>query len=103
MSIVHFPAKPSRWSIAARIIAAIGGGYMFTALVTVAVSLVLAQAGMAKAEAVITATLPCFAIFAVVIMAAFRAQSATRLWIWMAGASASLIAVILLLRPGSGP
>ncbi|MEN7529473.1 MULTISPECIES: DUF3649 domain-containing protein [unclassified Cupriavidus] len=74
-----------RAGIASRAIAAILGGYGVAALATGCLSLVLAQwVGMARAEAVVTATLLSFLWFALAVIWVFAADSALRAWIGLA-------------------
>jgi Ca2+/Na+ antiporter len=72
-----------RLSLPARALGAIAGGYVVTSL---AVACLARTLPMAPAEASIAATLASFAIFAVIILAAFSARSVLRLWLWLGGA-----------------
>jgi len=76
-----------RWSVASRAIAAIVGGYMLTSFVSIAVSLLLAEMGVNKAEAVLAMSMASFLIYAVVIMAVFTARTPTRAWVGLVIAS----------------
>lgn len=70
-----------RWAVASRAVAAIGGGYTVAALATGCLSLALTHgAGMARAEAVVTATLLSFLWFALAVIWVFAADSAWRAW-----------------------
>jgi hypothetical protein len=91
-----------RWSVAFRVIAGTLGAYVLTSLATVALSLGLAAFGMDRVEAVTSATLASFAIFAGVAMAAFHARSAARAWGWLFGLAAPLGLLSWLLMPGAG-
>lgn len=91
-----------RWSVAFRVVAGTLGAYGLTSLVTVALSLLLARMGINRVEAVIAATLPSFAIFAVIAMAAFHARNAARAWGWLFGLAAPLGVLSWLLMPGAG-
>lgn len=85
----------------ARILAVTLGAYAMTALVTVALSLLLARAGLAKVEAVTAATLSSFAIFAIAAMAAFHARSVIRAWGWLAAVALPAGLTVLLLSGAS--
>jgi hypothetical protein len=74
---------PARYriAVASRAAAAILGGYGVAALATGCLSLALVRwAGMARAEAVMTATLLSFAWFALAAIWVFAAGSAWRAW-----------------------
>lgn len=90
-----------RWSVASRVLAASVGGYAFTSLMTIAVSLLLPLAGMPLASAVLTATMASFLVWAGIVMAVFHARSATRAWAWMAGAAVPLGLIVWQLLPGA--
>ena len=70
-----------RIAVASRAVAAILGAYGVAALATGCLSLALVRwAGMARAEAVMTATLLSFAWFALAAIWVFAADSAWRAW-----------------------
>lgn len=81
----------------ARILAVTLGAYGMTSLITVALSLMLARAGMDRVEAVTAATLASFAIFAMAAMAASHARSAARAWGTLTLLSAPAGAIVALL------
>jgi len=92
-----------RWSVAARSLAGTLGAYGVTSLVTAALSLLLARIGMDRVEAVTTATLLSFAVFALIAVAAFHARSAARAWMWLiAIAGPPGLAVLALLPVAKG-
>lgn len=80
-------AAHDRLSVAARIIAAISGGYVLTSLLSIALALALTVFGVNKAEAVLAITMASFLIYAVIVMAVFHARTATRAWFGLAMAS----------------
>lgn len=80
----------------ARILAVTLGAYGMSALIAVALSLMLARAGLDKVEVVTAATLPSFAIFAIAAMAVFHTGKVARAWGWLALISALAGAIILL-------
>jgi hypothetical protein len=86
-----------RLSTTSRALAGTLGAYAVTSLTTVVLSLLLARTGLNRVEAVTAATLPCFAVFAVIALAAFHGRTATRVWAWLAVAAAILGALWLLL------
>lgn len=91
------PTPRPRLAVASRTIAGTLGAYGLTSLITVALSLLLAQAGMARTEAVIAATLVSFAVFALIAMAVFHAANATRAWLWLIGAAVPIGLAIWVL------
>lgn len=92
-------ARRHRLAVTARTLAGTLGAYGLTAQATVVLSLVLARLGIDRAEAVITATLASFAIFAAISMAIFHAPSAARAWIWLAGTAVPLALLQWVLAP----
>jgi|GEM_PF-1512675 len=82
-----------RMAVASRAVAAILGGYAVAALATGCLSLVLANwAGMARVEAVITATLLSFLWFTLAVIWVFAVDTAWRAWGGLL-ASAALLAL----------
>ena len=83
-----------RVGIASRAVAALVGGYAFATVAGVFLSRVLP---MARADAVLAATLASFGIFAAAVIWVFAARSAMRAWLGLLipiavlGAAASLI------------
>jgi len=80
-----------RLGVASRSVAAIVGGYVLAALATMLLSVSLP---MARAEAVMTATLLSFAIYTCAVMWVFATRSALRAWLGLL-IPAALIAAIL--------
>lgn len=80
-----------RLGVATRSVAAIVGGYVLAALVTMLLSVCLP---MARAEAVMTATLLSFAIYTCAVLWVFATSSALRAWLGLLIPGA-VIAVIL--------
>ncbi len=74
-----------RLAVASRALAAIGGGYLLTALATTLLATCLPQS---RAEATITATLLAFAVFCGVVIWVFAARSAWRAWVGVLAPSA---------------
>lgn len=92
-------ARRHRLSAAARTLGGTLGAYVLTVEVTVILSFLLAQAGMARVEAVTAATLASFAVFAVIAMAVFHAQSTARAWLWLVGTAVPLALLGWVLGP----
>ncbi len=83
------PGAAWRWSVASRVLAAGLGGYAVAALGTSALTLVLVRAAlMARADAVLWASLASFAFYAVAALWVFAARSATRGWVGLAAVCA---------------
>ena len=80
-----------RLGVASRSVAAIVGGYVLAALVTMLLSVSLP---MARSEAVMTATLLSFAVYTCAVMWVFATRSALRAWLGLL-IPAAVIAAIL--------
>ncbi len=80
-----------RLGVASRSVAAIVGGYVLAALVTMLLSVSLP---VARSEAVMTATLLSFAIYTCAVMWVFATRSALRAWLGLL-IPAAVIAAIL--------
>ena len=72
-----------RWTIASRAVAAIGGGYGLSALFCASAGLALTHMGVSRLNAVMTATMLAFVVHFIAAIWAFRAPSASRLWVGM--------------------
>lgn len=97
------PAPHTSWryrlAVASRAVAAIAGGYALSALSATALALLLP---LARAEAVIAATLASFVIYTCAVMWVFAARSAWRAWAGLAVPSALLAALLWLVQRGGG-
>ncbi|MNK45385.1 hypothetical protein D3C87_641450 [compost metagenome] len=80
-----------RLGVASRSVAAIVGGYVLAALVTMLLSVSLP---MARSEAVMTATLLSFAIYTCAVMWAFATRSALRAWLGLLMPAAVIAAIL---------
>lgn len=87
-----------RWSVASRVAAAALGGYGLTSAATVLLALVLP---LSKANAVATASMLSFALYALVIIWVFSTRSASRAWLWIVGTTAILGALCYVLARGA--
>ncbi|OFJ50232.1 hypothetical protein BA896_012980 [Janthinobacterium lividum] len=83
-----------RLGVASRSLAAIVGGYMLTALLTMLLSVSLP---MARAEAVMTATVLSFAVYTCAVMWVFATRSALRAWLGLLIPAAVIAAILQLL------
>lgn len=103
LSALRLPTLPGlwryRWSVAFRTLAAVVGGYVVTSLSNIAVPLLLGAVGVDVPQALLATTMGSFLLYAAIIMAVFHARSATRAWLWLAGASVPFLLVTLLLWP----
>jgi Protein of unknown function (DUF3649) len=96
---VRFVNESTRyWSVVSRVAAAGLGGYALTSLSTIALSLLLAELGVGRAEAVVASIIASFPYYAVIIMAVFCARSATRAWMGLIIASVPPGLVAIFLR-----
>ncbi len=71
------PSLRYRLAVASRAVAAIGGGYVLSAVAAALLAVVLP---MQPAEAVITATLLSFIVFCCAVLWVFAARTAWRAW-----------------------
>ena len=90
-----------RLSIASRALAAVVGGYVLTSLLNLALPLLLAALGSDLPQAALGTMLTSFLVYAAIIMAAFHARSATRVWVLLIGAAVPLALIAWLLLPGA--
>ena len=84
-----------RAGIAMRLLAGAGGGYALAALFTMVLAIGLP---MPRAEAVLTATMASFAVYAAAIVWAFAAPGVLRAWAGMAAVAALLLLTLFLLE-----
>lgn len=80
-----------RGGVAARTLAAIGGGYLLTAIASALIAIALP---LPRADAVTIATLLSFVVYTCVILWVFATASALRAWVGVAGSCAVLGAVL---------
>ncbi|MFC3226733.1 DUF3649 domain-containing protein [Marinibaculum pumilum] len=90
-------AAARRLSLAARILAAVVGGYAYATLLVLAAAALLPLLGIGRPEALLVATIAAFPIFAGIVMAVFHARSARRAWLWLAIAAVPPAAAVALL------
>lgn len=83
--------------IGLRVLGAVAGGYALTALAVAALGMVMAQLGMARAEAVTLAAMLGFVIYLALLLWGFRV-SVTRLWLTLVGGAAALWGLLWLVR-----
>ena len=83
-----------RLSVASRVVAAILGGYVLTALATMALAVFLP---MSKAEASLTATLLSFLIYGCAVIWVFATRTAWRAWTGIV-VPAVVLAVLIWLQ-----
>ncbi|WP_199556335.1 hypothetical protein [Sandaracinobacteroides hominis] len=93
---MRLPARESAWSVAARVAAALLGGYMLAAASVALLSRLLIP-WLGKVDAVWLGTMPGALIFATGIVIAFSARSAGRAWFWLVSLTAGMAATWLLL------
>jgi hypothetical protein len=90
-----------RWALSSRVLAAVLGGYAFTSLLTLSVSVLLPQLGVPQAQGVLAASMGSFLVYAGVILAVFHARSATRAWRGLLLGSLPLVIVLFRHLPGA--
>jgi Protein of unknown function (DUF3649) len=90
-----------RGQLASRVLAAVVGGYAFTSLLTVVVSVLLPQLGVPRAQAVLAASMVSFFVYAAVILGVFHARSAAQAWRGLLLSSLPLTLVLLRHLPGT--
>jgi hypothetical protein len=87
-------------SILSRLAAAVVGGYTFTIVASVSLSSVLP---MPRADAVLTAILLSFAVYAGAILWAFSTRTARRAWVGLAFSSTIFACLAWLTRATGAP
>ncbi|MDQ0143446.1 DUF3649 domain-containing protein [Cupriavidus necator] len=92
---IHTSPWRYRAGVGARAVAAIAGGYALAALATAVLALYLP---MARQDAVTTATLLSFAIYAGAVVWVFAVRSAWRAWVGLALPAVLLSAMLALGR-----
>jgi len=89
-----------RAAVLSRAAAAVFGGYALSAAVAAGVGLLLADAGMRRADAVLAATMFAFLAHAIAALWAFGCASARRAWLGI-GLPALLLGAIAWAMGGS--
>jgi uncharacterized membrane protein YccF (DUF307 family) len=87
----------SPWSVASRVIAAIGGGYLLASLMSVVVARALP---LPQATAVMTGMLLSFLFYASSALWVFAARTATRAWLGLVVPGVVLALLAWWLAPG---
>lgn len=96
----HRRRPVSRWSVAARCVAAAVGGYALTYLVTAAIAVAMMAASPDdRSDAVLLSSEVSFIVWAVAIMACFYARTALRAWIGLVLAGVLPAIVVFALSP----
>jgi hypothetical protein len=90
------------WALTSRVLAALAGGYGFTSLLTLALSLCLPALGVSRVQALHALSMGSFLVYAAVIMAMFHAASPARAWRWLLLASAPLGIIVAAALPRAG-
>jgi len=85
-------------SATSRTVAVTMGAYAASALVTMALPLVLLRLGMARVEAVVAASLASVLFFTVLAISAALARTATRAWLQLGAVALSTLALLWMLR-----
>lgn len=89
-----------RLMVASRVLAAVFGGYAFSAAWVALLSMVLAPlTGMARSDAVILASMLGFLIYLGVLIWAFAEVSVASIWAVLAGGAVLVYALMRLLKP----
>lgn len=91
-----------RWLVASRSVAAIFGGYVLAAAWAACMSLWLQKTGMARVDAVSTATMSSFVVHLCAAIWVFAVASTRRAWIGIVLPAALLAALAWLARVGAG-
>src|SRR5262245_64814207 len=93
-------AMSPRVLLGLRLLAAVPGGYVFSAAWVAALGGLLAAAGMARSDAVVLAAMLGFVFFLVFLVWAFTQRSVARVWTVAALGTAACAAVVLLMNTG---
>lgn len=88
------PSLRTRLAVASRTVAALGGGYTVTSLLSLAIALLSRTAP--REEAIAAGNTPAFLAFAACILWAFAASTATRAWLGIG--APSLVLGLLVWR-----
>lgn len=88
-------ASRYRWGVAARAVAAVGGGYLLSA---VAATLLAVLLPLPRADASIISTMLSFVIYTCAVLWVFATRSAWRAWAGIFIAAAMLSALLWLYR-----
>ncbi|UUD62329.1 DUF3649 domain-containing protein [Pseudomonas seleniipraecipitans] len=86
-----------RWLVASRVLAAALGGYALTSALTVLLSLVWP---LPKSQAVLSATMLSFTLYAVAVIWVFSVRSVTRAWLGMVIPTAVIALLCWVLQSG---
>jgi hypothetical protein len=89
---------PYRASVVARLVAAVGGGYLLGSAVAALVAVQGMHLGLPRSEAVLWGTMLGFALHAASAMGCFHCRRAWQAWAGTAGPAALLGAVAMLPR-----
>lgn len=81
-----------------RLLGAVFGGYALTALTVAAAGAILARLGMARSDAVVLAAMLGFVVYLGLLLWAFSAKSAVRLWLGMIGGAVGMAALLSVAR-----
>ena len=81
------------FSTTLRVIGAVAGGYIVTAVAVTTAGAVLARLGMARSDAVVTAAMLGFIVYLLLLLWGFAVRSPARLWLSLAGSAALLMAL----------
>ncbi len=76
-----------------RVIGAVAGGYIVTAMAVTTAGAMLARLGMARSDAVVTAAMLGFIVYLLLLLWGFAVRSPARLWLSLAGSAALLMAL----------
>jgi hypothetical protein len=91
-----------RWRVASRSVAAIFGGYALAAAWAACMSLWLQETGMARVDAVTTATMSSFVVHLCAAIWVFAVASTRRAWTGIVLPAALLAALAWLATAGAG-
>lgn len=84
--------------IVLRLIAALPGGYAFTAALVALLAAALPLLGLARSEAVVSAAMLGFVLYLLVLLWAFSVRSLARLWAVLTGGTAVALVLLQLTR-----
>ncbi|MES2400897.1 MAG: hypothetical protein V4573_12990 [Pseudomonadota bacterium] len=84
--------------IVLRLIAALPGGYAFTAALVALLAAALPLLGLARSEAVVSAAMLGFVLYLLVLLWAFSVRSLAWLWAVLAGGTALVLVLLQLIR-----
>ena len=81
-----------------RVLGAVFGGYVLTALTVASAGAAMARLGMARSEAVVQAAMLGFVAYLALLLWGFSVRSVSRLWLVLASGAVAMTALLWLAQ-----